>query len=340
MSKKYFCISFTSLFLIIYAFVSCNDNQHKNYTSKLIQLDSAAYKYPRFVLSRIDSFNNDDLNDYDKHYKELIKIIAEDKMGCKFESDTTINKITDYFSRQSKHLPQNYMRSLMYQGVIRFQRGISDNKAYEPIKEALKLSDDADETQALNLRDRQIAFYYLGLIQNKNNNISQSHDYFKQALFIAEILNDSIVLFKTYRDMYWNRMKALDFFTAKSLLQTLQSFRSDSEEQLRDMKNAEATFYNGERRYRNALELDYELLKEDNQKNDKEALLADYYRISDNYKYLNRLDSALHYGELAAKSIIDTSFYLNYYYYLNVAEIAAQMGDFKRVARLILKCIL
>ncbi|VBB45268.1 hypothetical protein TRIP_D300155 [uncultured Paludibacter sp.] len=297
---------------------------------KLIEMDSMTYKYPNYVFNHIDSVREKNANDYEKSYFELIKIIVSDKKGIKFTSDTTINRIVEVFSKNPRHFPQNYLRALMYQGIIRFQSGISDNKAYEPIKKALSLSEEADESEALNMRDTQIAYYYLGLIHNKNNNVTQSHEYFKQALFIAETLNDSAVLFKTYRDMYWNRMKALDFFTAKSILQELQVFPVYSEEQIRDIRNAEAAFYNSEKRYRNALKLDYQLLSSDKSKNDSHALVADYFRISDNYKYLNKLDSALYYGELAAKNIVDTAFYLNYYYYLNVAEIAAKMNNFKK----------
>ena len=333
MSKfKFTHLSF--LFLLFFtwiSFTSCDSTPKKTFTTRLAVMDSMAYKYPKYVYAHIDSLSKEKMSDYDKSYVELIKIIAADKLGYRFSSDTAINEIVKEFSRDQKYLPRNYMRALMYQGIIRYQSGISDNKAYEPIKEALRLSDEADESRSMNLRDAQIAYYYLGLIHNKNNNVAESHTYFKQALFIAEMVNDSTVLFKTYRDMYWNRMKALDFFTAKSILQTLQTFPiGNSEEKTRDVRNAEAAFYNSEKRYRNALKADFELLKEDKIKNDKEAVLADYFRISDNFKSLNKLDSALFYGELATKSIVDSTFYLNYYYYLNVAEIAAKIGNYPK----------
>ena len=107
----------------------------------------------------------------------------------------------------------------------------------------------------------------------------------------------------------------------------MQSYRTTSDEQIRDVKNAEAAFYNSRKNYRNALRLDYELMAQDLKKNDSVALLADYYRISDSYKYLGQLDSALYYGEKAVTSIEDTTFYLNYHYYLNVAELAALKNE-------------
>lgn len=321
---------FEILFIILISLNACQSSKDKNFSEKLIEMDSMVYKYPKYVYNHIDSIDVQKASEYEKLYFELIKIIVSDKNGKTFDSDTTINKIVIEFSKKSHHFPQNYLRALMYQGIIRYQSGISDNNAYEPIKESLSLSEEAGESESLSMRDRQIAYYYLGLIHNKNNNVSLSHEYFKQALFIAENLNDSTVLFKTYRDMYWNRLKALDFFTAKTILQTIQSFPTSSENVIRDIKNAEAAFYNSEKKYRNALEIDYKLLTADKLRNDSVALLADYFRISDNYKYLNHLDSALYYGELATKNIIDSSFYLNYYFYLNVAEIAAKMNNFKK----------
>lgn len=309
---------------------SCQSEQEIKYIDTLVELDSMTYKFPNYVFNHIDSFKNLNANNYEKSYLELIKIIVSEKKGISFTSDSLINNIVNEFEKKPHYYPQNYLRALLYQGIIRYKSGISDSKAYEPIKKALTLSENAGEKESLYLRDSQIAYYYLGLIHYKNNNITQSHEYFKQALFIAENINDSTILFKTYRDMYWNRMKALDFFTAKSILLSLQTFPTHSNEQLRDIKNAESAYFNSEKRYRNALKLDYELLQADKQKNDKNALLADYFRISENYKYLNRLDSALYYAELTTKNIIDTSFYLNYYYYLNIAEITAKMNNYKK----------
>lgn len=328
--KKYKFFLFGTIAALVVSFAACNSIPARHIHAGLVEMDSMSYKYPKYVYNNIDSLKNEKLSDYEKYYAELIKIIASDKMGQKLDADTLIDDIVTVLRTKRSVFPKNYMRALVYQGVIRFQAGVSDNKAYEPIKEALNLSGDAAKEDELNLRDSQIAYYYLGVIQNKNNNVSQAHTYFKQALFIAEVLNDSTSLFKTYREMYWNRMKALDFFTAKSILVTLQNSKLTTDDMLRDVKNAESVFYNSEKKYRNALKLDYELIRNDKRKNDKAALLADYFRISENYKYLNKLDSALYYGELATKNIVDTTFYLNYYYYLNVAEIAAKMKNYDK----------
>lgn len=318
------------ILLLPFVFNACQTFRSPIADNPLVEMDSMAYSYPRYVLSHIDSIKRENLSDYNKRYATFIKILAGSKVGETFADVALIDTIVEEFRPQKNKYPQNYMRSLVYQGVIRFKNGQSDNRAYDPIKEALRLSEDADKTEDLNLSDMQTAYYYLGLIQNKNNNVSQAHTYFKQALFIAEILSDSTVLFKTYRDMFWNRMKALDFFTAKTILITMQNFKILSDDMLRDVKNAESAFYNSEKKYRNALTLDYQLMAIDKIKNDKEALLADYFRISDNYKSQNKLDSALYYGELATENIIDSTFYLNYYYYLNVAEIAAKMNNYPK----------
>lgn len=327
--RTYPILSLVVVFIMMFLFYSCLGKEDKNFT-ELVKMDSLSYKYPRYVFTHIDSLKNDPAADYDKSYQKLIKIAVLNRLGEAFSSDSDVNKIVKIFSKTPRKYPQNYMRALMYQGIIRYQIGVSDNKAYEPIKQSLTLSDDVDESQSLSLRDQQVAYYYLGLIQYKNNNINQSHEYFKQALFIAENLNDSTILFKTYRDLFWNRMKALDFFTAESILLSLQNFPVTSDDQRRDIRNAESAYYNSEKKYRNALNIDYDLMQKDKANDDKQALLTDYFRISDNYKSMNKLDSALYYGELASKNIVDTAYYLNYYYYLNVANIAEKMGNYKK----------
>ncbi|MFV0471583.1 MAG: hypothetical protein ACK5L7_06065 [Paludibacteraceae bacterium] len=316
--------------LLVVLLATCNKATGDDTDIRLAQMDSLVYKYPQYVYTHIDSIPRHKLSEYNLAYQRLIKIIATEKTGNAFHTDSVVNGFVEEFSRFSKRLSQNYLRGLLYQGVVRFQAGISDSKAYEPIKKALSLSDESDASRGLKLDDKQTAYYYLGVILNKNNDVGQSHKYLKQALFVAEILKDSTILFKTYRELYWNRIKALDFFTAKSILETLQNFRTISDEQIRDVRNAESVYHNAKKRYRNALKIDYELLEADTKKGDKESILSDYFRISENYKFLHRLDSALYYGELAITNIADTSYYLNYYYYLNVAEIASQMKNYQK----------
>ncbi len=291
---------------------------------ELEELDSLVSKYPRYVHNRTEKLLLNYSTPYKRAYTELLMNVAAYNFGKEIRSDSLINMAVSEFSKDPNYLPQNFLRALIYQGIIRYHNGTLSGDAYLPIKQALDI--DAEKS-TLNLQTKQLGNYYLGLIHNQNNNINTSHEYFKSALMLAEKLQDSTALFKTYRDFYWNRMKAMDFNTARTLLESLQSFRLNAKEQIRDLKNAESAYYNSRKNYRNALKLDYELMVQDLKKNDSVALLADYYRISDSYKFLGQLDSALYYGEKAVKGIVDTAFYLNYHYYLNVAEIASLKND-------------
>ena len=321
-------ICFLWVGFILISLSSCRQHDQK-LPDNLVQLDSLSAKYPRYVFNKINAIEKErKFSDNDKAYIGLIKSVAAENMGKNLGNDSLITASVEEYSHHPDKNLNNLMRSLVYQGVARFHTGISDTRAYLPIKEALNMS----EVHQLDLRTKQIAFYYLGLIHNKNNNLNLSHEYYKQALVLAESLNDSTILFKTFRDMYWNRMKALDFLTARTLLENIQSFPGDSNEKIYDIKNAESMFYNCQKKYRNALKLDYELLNVDIKEKNKAALLADYYRISENYKYMNQTDSALFYGEMVTKNIVDTSFYLNYHYYLNVAEIASNKSDWQKSA--------
>lgn len=327
MVRKFAILSCLTIPLLL--LTRCNDSAGMLADGTLKELDSMVYTYPHYVNNRVEQLSKINTSTYNQAYLGLLKIISADNYGLKFTSDSLINRVVNGFAQNPDLLPQNYLRSLIYQGIVRYRAGKNSSIVYQPIKNAL---DRDNELHVLDVRSQQIANYYLGIIHNQNNNISTSHKYFQKALILAESLNDSVVLFKTYREMYWNRMKALDFQTAQTLLQSLQSFHIDSEQQVRDVRNAEALFYNSQKRYRNALILDYELLKSDLRKNDSVSLLADYYRISDNYRYLGRLDSALFYAEMTVSHIVDTTFYLNYHYYLNVAEIAGKMGKWEKSA--------
>lgn len=297
---------------------------------ELEELDSLVSKYPRYVHNRTEKLLLNYSTPYKRAYTELLMNVAAYNFGKEIRSDSLINMAVSEFSKDPNYLPQNFLRALIYQGIIRYHNGTLSGDAYLPIKQALDI--DAEKS-TLNLQTKQLGNYYLGLIHNQNNNINTSHEYFKSALMLAEKLQDSTALFKTYRDFYWNRMKAMDFNTARTLLESLQSFRLNAKEQIRDLKNAESAYYNSRKNYRNALKLDYELMVQDLKKNDSVALLADYYRISDSYKFLGQLDSALYYGEKAVKGIVDTAFYLNYHYYLNVAEIASLKNDLAKSTR-------
>ena len=318
---------YAGLILLLISLAACRPADEQQPAENLVELDSMAYRYPKYIYNVVNNLiKQNQLTGYDRAYAGLILSIAADNMGRTLPSDSLISATVDVFAQRSDYTPNNYVRALIYQGITRFHTGITDNRAYLPIKEALTLS----ELSPLDPKTRQKACYYLGVIHTKNNNVSQAHEYFRQAYVIAENLKDSVILFKTCREMYWNRMKALDFLTARTLLETLQSFSNANKEQIRDIRNAEALYYNSNKRYRTALKIDYNLLRTDIQNKDSNALLADYYRISDNYKYLNQPDSALHYGELATRNIRDTTFYLNYYYYLNVAELASQMKNWDK----------
>lgn len=326
MSKRKIIGVFGILLLLLQLFACNNSNKNVPYKS-LADLDSMVYKYPRYVHNQANQLRTENITAYKQAYIYLLINISAHNFGETLSSDSSINYAVNEFARDPEFLPQNYIRALIYQGIVRNHNGAIDGRAYLPIKQALDL--DA-EKQVLDIRTKQIANFYLGQIHNQNNNTVTSHDYFKVALKLAEQLNDSSVLFKTYRDFYWNRMKAMDFITARTLLEDLQAFSTLNDTQIRDVKNAEAAFYNSKKNYRNALKIDYELMAQDKLKNDAAALLADYYRISDSYKALGQLDSALHYGELAIESIVDTTYYLNFHYYLNVAEIAAMKSDWKK----------
>ena len=81
------------------------------------------------------------------------------------------------------------------------------------------------------------------------------------------------------------------------------------------------------------MEIDKTLLLQDLKDKDSTALLADYYKLSNNFCKLNKLDSAYANAIKAINYIVDTTSYANYFYYKNAADIALKINRFENSAK-------
>jgi len=320
------------LSLIIVTFISlsaCRQEKNNVDTVKLVQLDSLLCVQPEVVNDSLKQIDHLQLSTYNKAYYQLLEIIAKDKTSFDFSSDSIINSTVDDLSHYHYKHPQNYARSLMYQGIVRYRMQITDSTAYQPLKQAITLFQHLNHPE---LKNQYLCFYYLGEIHDKNNNVYQAKHYFIKAAQVAQQLNDTSLLFLAYRNLFWNSMKKVDYFQAKLFIDSLNLIETVTDYQNREKDNIYSSYYKSQHQYLNAIRIDKKLLSYDMDINDSTSIVADCYRLSQNYKEINQLNSALTYGKMSLRFIKATISHIDYFYYLNLAEITEQLSDWQSSA--------
>ena len=282
---------------------------------------------PQAAYDSLKLINTSDLSRYNKAYYNLLEVIAKDKTYFKFTSDSLINKAVVKLSGYKNEQAIHYARSLLYQAIVRYRMGITDSTAYEPIKNAI----DFLETKQIN--NTLILFFcyeYLGLIHYDNNNLNISIGYFKQAIEQAKILGSNKYLFDAYVEIIWAYMAMEKFSIAKQNIDTLTNFKDLSELQAVSINHILSSYYEYSNETKKAMEINIRLLSAEKTNRGNVSVL--YRKISKNYNALNKLDSALYFAEKAEECIQDSSYYLNYLYYKNIAEISAHLKLWQKSA--------
>jgi hypothetical protein len=145
-------IHFVLLFGIIFSILlSCDKRELNPDFDRLVKLDSLILKSPEAALDSLEKTNPSNFSKYNRAYYNLLTIIASDKSYVNFTSDSLINQVVnDLSSYRVKH-PNKYARALMYQGLVRYRLGKTDNLAYKPIKDAVKIFENESIKDLKNL---------------------------------------------------------------------------------------------------------------------------------------------------------------------------------------------
>jgi len=98
------------ILILLSTLTSCSDRGNKT----IDELDSLADHEPLTVLKRIDHENSISLSKYEKMRLSLIKYKAEDKLFVLHKSDSTINRLNDYFQKYGSL--NDKLQSLYYMG--------------------------------------------------------------------------------------------------------------------------------------------------------------------------------------------------------------------------------
>lgn len=315
---------FTVLFVLLtVGFVACRQERNDADTARLVRLDSLLALQPEVVLDSLKLIKTNELNRYNKAYHQLLDIIAKDKTYFNFTSDSLINTTVDELADYRSHQPQNYARSLMYQGIVRYRIQITDSTSYQPLKEAYSIFQSLSHP---DLRTQYLCLYYLGEIHDENSNIKLGKQYVNEAVNIAKQLNDTSYLYACYRDLFWNAMKQSNYKRAGYYIDTLSKYVISQDDYLISFKNIQSTYCQYTNQHVKAIELERQIIQINKRSQFENTFISDYYCLSTSFGELNQSDSALKYAALTIEAIQDTCFRLNYLYYLNLGEIAEKAG--------------
>lgn len=300
-------------------FAACNRQQTEADWKHLNKLDSLLAVQPEAAVDSLKQIHPARLSHYNRGYYQLLEVIALDKTYYNFTSDSLINSTVHILSRHKRTYPHTLARSLMYQGLVRYRMGVTDSTAYEPIKKA------ADLLELKKIKDPLLLYFcyhYLGLIHYENNNPSYSIMYYEKAIKKINQYGDKNYLFNTFSEITWAYLKMRKFDVAKQYIETLNNFKNISDAQKASINQILSVYYEFTNQASKALEINKQLIRSNYSYTDLSSML---FKISNNYKALNKMDSALLYAEKAEDCKPDSDYYLNNLYYQNIGEISEQL---------------
>lgn len=266
-------VTFISIF-------SCRQEIDNTETARLAQLDKLLSRHPEAVLDSLKQINPTLLSTYNKAYYQLLEIIAKDKTYFEFSSDSLINSTVDVLSTYRSKQTNNYARSLMYQGIVRYRMNSTDSTAYQPLKDAKTLFQHLTPPE---LKNQYLCSHYLGEIHEKNNNTKLASNYYTNAVQIAKSLNDSSYLYSTYSGLFWVSMKRSDFTSAKCYLDTLSNYTMNGNEYMISFKNMQSTYFQYTEQHINAVKIEKEILRIKEKLQLSQTLISNFYSISKSY---------------------------------------------------------
>ena len=300
-------------------FAACNRQQTEADWKHLNKLDSLLAVQPEATADSLKQIHPTRLSHFNRGYYQLLKVIAQDKTYYNFTSDSLIDATVHILSRHKRAYPRTYARSLLYQGLVRYRMGVTDSTAYEPIKEA------ADLLEVKKINDPLLSYFcyhYLGLLHNENNNPLYSITYYEKAIKNIKQYGDKNYLLMTYFEITWTYLKTNKIDAAKQYIDTLINVKNITDAQKASINQILSVYYDSTNEPLKALEINKHLVTSDYNYTDLSSML---FKISKNYKALNKLDSALHYAIKAEECKPDSDYYLNNLYYKNIGEISEQL---------------
>lgn len=313
--------SVIALFILTLVLYGCVSKQDKSDFEQFAKLDSILQTSPETVCDSLKKIDTKKLSQYNFGYYRLLDVISKDKTYYDFKSDSLINQSFKILSRKKNKYPINYIRSLMYQGIVRYRMGISDSTAYKPIKLA---SEFLNKKRITNLNLQYLCYYYLGAIHAKNSNLNYSISYFEKAINAAETAHNKNYIYNAYIESAWVYMRLSKPADAKRCIDKIFALKDLSKTEYDEIRIVLSSYYDINKEPQKALEINKKILKNEILTGG-DYLSTVYLKIAKNYHQLNNIDSAYFYSKLAEKNIKDQSKDLNYLLYGYVGQFAEKL---------------
>lgn len=312
------------VFFLLLFFTACKKKSDVNTRLRLMQWSQILDSVPQQVSDSLKKLNLYGLSRENRASYNLLKTISDDKTYVNFTSDSLINSVVDYYK---KHDPRSddYIRALVYQGIVRTRMGVNDSTAFEPLKQAEEIyHHPSDRSPALGY----MIHFFLGNTHYNNANYELAKGYFNEALSYAIQEKDDNHIVDTYLALYWNEMNQREFQKAKVYLDIVLSFYDKLPEKDYYILSAQSIFYDTQGDYSRALDCEKKkLLLTPSQKEDIDMSRV-YFNVSSRYNRLNRSDSAMYYAQLSVQRIKDPDYRYNYLLYDNIANIAEKQQNY------------
>jgi tetratricopeptide (TPR) repeat protein len=310
---------------IVFLFVACHKQENERMLARLTRWDVLLDENPDAIIDSLELINAKELDARNRAYYGLLKTIAQDKTYADFTSDSLIANTVRYYDHHETG-SENHIRSLVYRGIVLTRMGITDSTVYVPLIRAKELFDQSKDP---NPSIGYLLYYYLGNLHYQNGNHDLARKYYDKALDYAKKENTQRHIFDAYSELFWNEMAQDRYETGKLYLDTLLNLKKHVPYIDFNILNMQSVYYDIQGEHEKALQCEKDMVGLLPFQKEKVDNFRTYYSLSDRYKSANKLDSAMYYGLQAIASISDSGYHLNYLLYKNVADIAAEQGNYK-----------
>ena len=304
--------------------VACHGKRDEAMLLRLQQWDKALDDNPEAIIDSLRQTDPADLSRANKAYYGLLKTIADDKTHAGFTSDSLINE-TERQLRRHQRGSELHMRSLIYQGIVRYRMGATDSTVFVPLKEAERIfMNHADQDPKIGY----MMHHYLGKILEKNDNATQATSYYMRSLQMAEMEKSSSHVFDSTLALFWNQMRVNGQSNAELYLKQLEDHPNKSADEAYYFLNAKSAYLHSQKRHEEALEVNKKRTRLAPRIREKPEIFKLYYSISHDYLNLKQLDSAMFYIKKSMENTPDSNYVLNHLIYEKAAEISEVQNNY------------
>ncbi|MCK9346816.1 MAG: LuxR C-terminal-related transcriptional regulator [Bacteroidales bacterium] len=302
--------------------VSCNTTIRQHVMqARLANLDSLLSHRPRVVLDSLEQMDVSEHPGEVQSYYNLLLTIAKDKSYVDFTDDSIISLAAEWY--RNGRDPEKLARSLIYLGIVRYALNPMDTLPYLHLKEA----EDVMKVHAIEDPQLQVLLYgYLGDINLRNRNYPEAEVCFEKGLEASKKAGNHRNYVLAFINLFYAKMFLGKTGEAEDIVLQINAIDSILNELIPSVKKVNAFFYQTGSTFKEAIIHSVNDSLKGMFETDKPGVL---YNISQFYMKLNRIDSAVVYGEACLDAIVDSMNLDNYRYYKHLAYLYTLTGEYK-----------